>query len=258
MRVQSIYRYPVKGLSPESLGRVSLAPREGLAHDRRYALARPECQFDPLDPQWLPKTQFYMLMRDAKLARLHTRFDPADGALSIHGDDGMLERGVLSEREGRGRIERFIGEFLAEAEAAKPRIVWAAGHTFTDASEKPGSTTYKYVSLQNLASIAALEKRLGVQVDPLRFRANFYMEDAPEWLEFDWIGKQVQIGEARLKILSRTVRCAATMVNPATGERDLNVPRALRDYFGHVDMGVYAEVVEGGEVAEGAAVSAIS
>jgi len=258
MRVQSIYRYPVKGLSPEPLGRVTLTPREGLPHDRRFALARPECQFDPANPQWLPKTQFYMLMRDAKLARLHTRFDPEDGALSIRSDNGLLETGSLEEPEGRGRIERFIGEFLSEAEAATPRIVSATGHTFTDASQKPGAATYRYVSLQNLASIAALETRLGVPVDPLRFRANIYFEAAPEWLEFDWIGKQLQIGEARLKILSRTVRCAATMVNPTTGDRDMNVPRALREFFGHVDMGVYAEVVEGGDIAEGAEVSVIS
>ena len=99
---------------------------------------------------------------------------------------------------------------------------------------------------------------LGVALEPIRFRANFYIEDMPEWLEFEWIGKLLKIGDARLKVVSRTVRCAATMVNPATGERDVNVPAALKKNFGHLDLGVYAEVLEGAEVAEGAPVRVIS
>lgn len=199
-----------------------------------------------------------MLMREEKLAELHTYFDSEEGRLEIRRDGRLLEAGVLDDPEDRRRLERFISGFLSDTGTTDVRIVGGVGHALTNASEKPGSATYKYVSLMNLASIAALEKTMGVALDPIRFRANFYIEDMPEWLEFEWIGKLLKIGDARLKVVSRTVRCAATMVNPATGERDVNVPAALKKNFGHLDLGVYAEVLEGAEVAEGAPVRVIS
>jgi uncharacterized protein YcbX len=52
-------------------------------------------------------------------------------------------------------------------------------------------------------------------------------------------------------VFKRIVRCAATEVDPATGARDLAVPRGLMDHFGHTDCGVYAEVIAGGDVAPG-------
>ena len=48
-----------------------------------------------------------------------------------------------------------------------------------------------------------------------------------------------------------TQRCAPTNVDPETAARDMNIPQALKRGFGHVDTGVYAEVVTGGEVATG-------
>jgi uncharacterized protein YcbX len=52
-------------------------------------------------------------------------------------------------------------------------------------------------------------------------------------------------------VVKRIVRCAATEVNPQTAARDADPPRDLRRYFGHADLGVYAEVLEGGQVALG-------
>jgi uncharacterized protein YcbX len=47
------------------------------------------------------------------------------------------------------------------------------------------------------------------------------------------------------------MRCAATQVNPDTAQRDIDLPRELRQAFGHADMGVYAEIVAGGTVRQG-------
>jgi uncharacterized protein YcbX len=120
----------------------------------------------------------------------------------------------------------------------------------------PNSTTYKYVSLVNLASVRALEQFVGAPVVPIRVRANLYLDGAPAWTELDWLGSEIMVGTARLRVVSAINRCAATHVNPATAQRDINVVGALQRAFGHVNMGVYAEVVEGGEIAHGAAVAA--
>jgi MOSC domain-containing protein len=107
------------------------------------------------------------------------------------------------------------------------------------------------VSLINRASIAALEAAMGIPVDPIRFRANIYFGGASAWCEQDWIDSGISLGAARLRVIAPITRCAATEVNPVTAERDLDIVAALGRAFGHTNMGVYAEVVAGGEVAAG-------
>ena len=74
---------------------------------------------------------------------------------------------------------------------------------------------------------------------------------APAWRELDWLGSDIALGGARLRIVSPITRCAATEVNPDTAERDLDTVAALRRHFGHNLMGIYAEVTEGGQIAVG-------
>jgi hypothetical protein len=108
----------------------------------------------------------------------------------------------------------------------------------------------KYVSLVNLASVSMLGKVMDVAVDPMRFRANFYLSGVDEWKERDWLGGEINLGGARLRVVSAITRCAATHVNPVTAERDLDIVGTLRRSFGDINMAIYAEVLEGGEIAE--------
>ena len=120
------------------------------------------------------------------------------------------------------------------------------GHSFSDVPKK-------IVSIISLASVADIEN--GLPVNPLRFRANIYLSGWPPWHEFDLLGQTVAIGKtARLKIIKRIQRCAATDVDPETGIRDLTIPRTLLNNFDHTDCGVYAEVITAGEIAPGDAI----
>ncbi len=249
--IAAIYRYPVKGLSAEPLARVTLTPGECLPHDRRFAIALAATRFDPARPEWLSKTHFVMLMQDEKLARLNTRFDAQTGELTIEHAGIVAVRACLGEPEGCRVVSEFLAGLLGPAVEGPLRVVEAPGHAFADARKKPNATTDKYVSLINRASIAALEAVVHVPVDPLRFRANVYLERMPAWSELDWIGSEIGLGGARLRLIAAITRCAATQVNPATAERDLDIVSALQQGFGHNLMGVYGEVVEGGDIAVG-------
>jgi MOSC domain-containing protein len=101
-----------------------------------------------------------------------------------------------------------------------------------------------------------LERIAGRPVDPLRFRANVYIDGWQPWQEFTKVGEDVALGnEVVVKIVDRIVRCAATNVDPQTAERDMQIPRLLDRAFGHSDLGVYAEIVRGGTISNGDTVS---
>ncbi len=242
--VTLIHRHPVKGLNAEPLARVTLAPGEGLPHDRRFALAQGSTRFDTQAPEWRPKTQFLTLMRDEKLAQLRIAFDEQTGELAVHRAGKRVVRATVTEPLGRSLIEQFFAAFMGAAARGAPKLLEAPGHMFSDVREK-------CLSLISLASVRDLERVVGAPVDPSRFRANIYFEGAPAWAEFDWVGKEIAIGAARLRVSARIDRCAAINVNPVTAARDMNVVKALQRGFGHIDMGVYAEVIGGGEIATG-------
>ena len=80
------------------------------------------------------------------------------------------------------------------------------------------------------------------------------MADIAPWAEFDWIGKTLEIGQARLVVRERIDRCGATTVNPDTAERDANPVKELQRAFGHIELGVFAEVVAAGTIRPGDAI----
>ena len=182
---------------------------------------------------------------------MQTRFDAESGILTIAENGRVLLRERMTETGGRRLVAEFFTDFLGPAVNGPLRVVEAPGHAFADARRKPNASTDKYVSLINRASIAALEAAMGVPVDPIRFRANVYFDGASAWSEHDWINHEINLGAARLRVISPITRCAATQVNPVTAKRDLDIVAALGRAFGHINMGVYAEVVTGGEVAIG-------
>jgi hypothetical protein len=96
-----------------------------------------------------------------------------------------------------------------------------------------------------------LERIVGTTLDPQRFRGNFMVDGLEPWAEFALCGKQVAVGDAVLEVVMPIDRCAATNVNPETAERDLNIPKNMQRGLGHIDCGVFARVVQGGDVKVG-------
>lgn len=242
--VKSLYRYPVKGLSPQALFRTRLEPGQTVPADRLYAIENGPSGFDPAAPAYFPKQRFLMLMRNERLAALRTDYDEESHTLTIHREGQEVARSDLRTATGRAAIERFFASYCANELRGPPKVLFGEGHSFSDVAKK-------VVSIINLASVAAVEDATGSPVNPLRFRGNIYVEGWPAWHEFDLIGRALAVGRARVKVVKRIRRCAATEVDPDTGIRDLHIPRTLMQHFGHADCGVYAEVVAGGDVAVG-------
>lgn len=243
--VESLYRYPVKGLSPERLDQARLETGNWFPGDRLYAIENGPSGFRAEAPRHQPKTKFLMLMKNERLAKLSTRYDDATRVLTIHRDGRQVCRADLSSPAGRAVLQQFFAAFSKDDLRGPPHLLEAPqGFRFTDSASG-------FVSLINLASIRDLERIAGAPVEPLRFRGNLMIEGLAPWAEFELIGRTLAIGDARLEVLKPIARCAATNVNPVTAERDMTIPQTLARAFGHSDCGVYARIVTGGTIAPG-------
>ena len=246
--VSRIYRYPIKGLSGQPLSHVALEAGKPVPADRIFALARPGSPIDMADPKWAKKALFCMLMLDEGLATVRTVLDLETLRFTAFRDDCCVVSVDLSDAAGRAALERFFWELLPDL-PAPPTLVRSRDGHFMDKPEN-------VISLINLATVRSLEARWGVELDPLRFRANIYIDGAEPWAEFDWIGGDLMIGDVGFNVDRRNGRCGATNVSPTTGQRDRDIPGALRASFGHKDLGIYLTVRQAGALAVGDAVAA--
>jgi uncharacterized protein len=250
MRIEYLYRYPVKGLTAEALEAAEVEEGGCIPWDRAFALAQGDSGFDPAQPAWRQKANFMCQMKNARIAALFSFFEPRSGMLAIRAPDGSsVVENALTE-EGRERIGDFLTEYMGEEARGKPQFHHIPGHSFCDQRRK-------VVSLINLASLRDFEAKVGARRHRRRFRANVWFSGAPAWSERDWVGRQIQVGGAVLRIAKPITRCAATEVNPETAQRDASPVEELRRLYDHIELGVHAEVIEGGRFAVGDAIEVL-
>ena len=247
--IAAIYRHPVKGFTPEGLTHVDLAPGEGFPYDRAWAVENGPSGYDPDAPAFVPKQKFTVLAAIPKVAAARTRFDDATRVLSAEASGLESFAARLTEVAGRDAFAAWVGNLIG-AEAKGPlRVVEARGaFRFTDHPKGQ-------ISIVNMASVRDLSQTMGVELDPLRFRANIYVEGWPAWVENDWSGRDLMVGWARARVFKPIVRCAATHVDPTTAVRDLDIVKALFDHYGHMFCGIYVQMQTAGRVSLGDAVT---
>ena len=243
-----MWRHPVKGFTPEALGAAELTPGACFPCDRLYAVEDGPSGFDPASPRHVSKQKFTVLAKIPAVARIRTAYDEASGTLSARLDGGPPIRAVLTEPAGREAFAAWLADVLGDEVRGPLRVLAAPGaHRFTDARQG-------FVSIVNLASVRDLQGHIGRPLDPLRFRANLYVDGWPAWVENQSDGRTIRLGDAHGQVLAPIVRCVATHVDPATGERDIEVVKALFDAYGHTLCGVYVSITEGGRVCTGDAI----
>lgn len=248
--VAGLFRHPVKGFTPEAVTAAQLGVGERFPHDRIWAVENGPSGYDPAAPAFVPKQKFTVLMSIPRVAQARTRYEAQSGWLTAEAPGRPGFSGRLSEADGREAFAHWLGGLLGDEARGPLRVVEAAdGHRFTD-------HPLGHVSIINLASVRDLESRMGVAIDPLRFRANVYVDGWPPWVENDCEGRALMLGWAEAKVFKPIVRCAATHVNPDTAERDIDIVKGLYDAYGHMNCGVYVHVTRAGQIGLGDACTA--
>ena len=240
--LDAIYRYPVKGLSGQRLSTAWLDVGKGLKGDRAYAISRGALTFNPQAPTHVKKNKLFTLMTHAELAALRCLFDDASEQITIILNGREVFSAALKQMQGVIAFAKFLQHYLGESTDDTVSVLSAPGHMFSDVKED-------CISIVNMSSIQAVATCLNRELDPLRFRANFYLEALEPWAERSWQqGDKLIIGECVLSVMRPITRCAATNVNLKTAQRDARIPQTLIKQFGANTMGVYAEVIVGGNI----------
>ncbi|SEV97397.1 hypothetical protein SAMN05444851_0629 [Aliiroseovarius sediminilitoris] len=237
--VAEIWRHPIKSHGREPLLHVTLRADECLPYDRHWAVAHEATKLEHSN-RWVPCSNFSRGAKAPSLMALEASFDAASNTVTL---THPSQPGVTFNPDRAEDHARFIEWVipLCPANRAAPVRIVKADRGMTD-------TDFPSVSLINLASHAAVEKQLGQELSPLRWRGNLFLTGFDAWEEKDWVGKTVRVGEVEIEVREEITRCLATAANPRTGQRDADTLGALNQGWDHQEFGVYGYVTKPGRV----------
>lgn len=232
-RVVALYRYPLKGFTPEQCHGLTVLPEGRVAGDRVLALRFANAPV--ADDRWCRKYEGVVLANTPGLARLQTRYDHQHRRLRIALGERVLVDEVIEEA-GRGRIVEALTDYVLGLDENPleghperlPLKLVGDGVTPRYQDNEAGQVTLH--SRETLASAAAALGDPGLSDH--RFRHNIVIEGVAPWAELSWLGRHLRIGAVDLEVVKLKTRCLATHANPETGERDLLVMQGLVSRFG--------------------------
>lgn len=234
-RVVSLFRYPLKGFTPESLDRLTVQPDGRIAGDRvlafRFADATTPDDHDGLD--YWPKSRGLALESFPSLAALRVSYDDEARRVRVERDGSPLVEAGLDTAGRAALVEAVSAYVLASPEARYlrrpgrlPLSLVGDGETSRFQDRPRG-----YVSVHSRASVSALGEALGTGIDDRRFRSNVVIDGADAWEELSWAGRAT-IGDVEFTVEGPIVRCLATHANPDLGVRDAPVLKTLTGAIG--------------------------
>lgn len=244
--VSAILRHPLKSIGRENLAEVDLSKGRWLPFDRKWAVAHDRSK---LDGGWAKKVNFLRGVAAPSLMAVEASFDASTKALTLSHPD-LATVTVHPDQKADGKVLIEWLHDLWPIDLPRPTHVYRAKDSnLTDVPDA-------WISINSTATLKALSHRTGADLSPHRFRGNIWIDGYKPGEEANWVGRNIRIGDAVLNVKQQITRCKATMANPETGQRDVDVLETLND-LGHQEFGVYAEVIEGGTVALNASVEVL-
>lgn len=258
-RVVALYRYPLKGFTPEHCTALTVLPEGRVAGDR--VLAFRFANAPVADEQWCRKYEGVVLANTPGLARLGTQFDHRQLRLKIVLGDKMLVDEGLDDAGRKRMVEALTTYVLGLREHPLrnhpdrlPLKLIGDGMTPRYQDNEAGQVTLH--SRETIASAATALR--DPKLSEHRFRSNIAIEGIEAWAEQSWLGRSVRIGGVEFDVVKPKTRCLATHANPVSGERDLPVMQGLMRSFaqkeptlgvGMLTRGAGGEIRVGDEVA---------
>ncbi|MCX8226596.1 MAG: MOSC domain-containing protein [Sulfitobacter sp.] len=244
MQVCALYRHPIKSHGREAITQAHLIQGQTMPWDRVWAVTHEATKFNESQPAWASCHNFVVGSRTPGLAGIWAKLDVANRRLTLTHQDLAPLSFCPDDPDHTSAFLEWVAPLCPENRAAPTAIVAAPNRGMTDSD-------YPSISIMNTASHLAVADALGVEITKERWRGNIWLDDVAAWAEFGWIGRDVKIGTAVLRIREPIERCPVINTNPITGRRDTAMLDILNSAFGHQDFGVYAEVIQSGDIALG-------
>lgn len=243
--IKQLFIHPIKGLTPQLQESVYLKVGHGIPGDRAFALMYKKNMPDiDIEVPWMKKVNFAMQNDWHSLAALDCFYNSISEKLTIKRKGIELLVADTSTTTGRHEISTFFTGYLAASYPSlgtreRAPIQLVGSHNKTRYQDREAG----HISLVSQATIDNLSEIAGKQIDVRRFRSNIVVDGIPAWNEFDWVGKQIKIGNAVVEVSARINRCLNIEVNPETGERDIALLTILKNNFQHTQTGIIATIV---------------
>ncbi|HEX5254189.1 MAG TPA: MOSC N-terminal beta barrel domain-containing protein [Mycobacterium sp.] len=226
MRVQALFRYPVKSMLGETLDRL-LVDEHGAEGDRRLALVDGETGHvaSAKNPRLWRDLLTCTAHADSQGVRISMP-DGSDVAADDPGVDELISR--LTGRRVRLVAQRPEGATLVRPDPEKLLELGldaeVGGRILRIAAATPGESFTDEAPLHAITTAT-----LGhIGVEALRYRPNLVITtppDYPPYAENDWVGGELVIGKTRLRVLTATSRCVVPTLEHGPLPR---APQALR------------------------------
>jgi uncharacterized protein YcbX len=240
---------PVKSTALHHPDRIRLDDR-GAAGDRRFFFV------DASGKRFSGATK-------APILPIRAAYDEDADALELRFPGGMVVAGK-AEPDGEAIEVNFYGRTVAahivDGDFTEVLSAYAGHEVRLARPDRQGEAIdVRPVTLVSLESVAELARRGEHEgaLDPGRFRMTIEIEGVAAAHEEDtWAGRRVRVGDAVIRVDEPVPRCVVTTLDPSTGVRDFPTLKVIKSYRGtnaeqQLEFGVYAEVVEPGEVSVG-------
>jgi MOSC domain-containing protein len=205
--------------------------------------------------------QFVNGLTNPELFQVTPAYDPHGETLALRFSGDVVEAQVeLAEQVTTDFYGRDVPGRVVAGPFAEALSSYAGAPLKLVQTDEPGAAVDRSrgpVSLVSDESVEELARQAGRErVDAGRFRMLIGIRGVAPHEEDEWIGGSVRVGDAVVRLLEQIARCAITTRDPATGERDLDTLRVIKNYRGvrgkkQLDFGVYGTVVEPGRIRVG-------
>ena len=247
MKIEELWQFPVKGLGGHKIAAVTLTAGRHFPDDRRFAVSTGDAKSAATSSgTWLQKAHFLQLLTHEELAAFQCSYGMVDGVATLtmsHRDGQCLAIDPANPNQ-RAALEKIFADRFGSTLAGWPRLLEMPTGSYSDQATA-------LISLVSTASLDAFAKASGTQPDNRRFRINIVISGVAAFQESEIIGRDIQCGEAILAVKKPVGRCAAINVEPDTALRGPDHLAMMRTHFGHSELGIFAEIKNGGQIKAG-------
>ena len=241
-KVNQLFYSPVKSLSFSPVKHLEIINNIGIKFDRNFAFTRNlddnKINYILNNPLKRQIINFLSLKHFPELNEYN--FDFKKNILELKKNNIIILTTNINNKSEVEILCKKIQSLIPKVK--KIRLVKDSINPFFDTMPS------KTISLINLNSIKDLENKISRKIELQRFRGNIYIDGLNAWDERNWLNKTITINHVKFKVIKEIPRCSATNIKPNSSEYNLSVPASLKQFYNHVNLGIYLLPLNNGNI----------